>query len=239
MHQLNLHNKVLSNTLSVAMQVSEDTVRRDLQELSEEGRLIKVHGGALSLSFNDAHFSSDKFYSPKSKRIIAEKAIKLIENGMFVLTSGGTTIVEMAKCLPPALKATFITGSIPAAIEYMSHPNVDLFIIGDKVLKDSKITAGAEAISKITQIRADLCILGINAIDVNHGITDNDWDVVQVKKVMIKSAQKVICLSIAEKINTFQPIQICGSKDIDILITELHPEDPLLKPYVEAGITVL
>lgn len=221
------------------MHVSEDTVRRDLQELSEEGRLIKVHGGALSLSFNDAHFSSEKFYSPKSKRIIAEKAVKLIQNGMFVLTSGGTTIVEIAKCLPPQLKATFITGSIPAAIEYMAHPHIDVIIIGDKILKDSKITAGAEAISKVKQINANLCFLGINAIDIEHGVTENDWDVAQVKKEMVATSEKVVCVTISEKLNTYQPLQTCSIGQINYLITELEPDNKILQPYKKQGIIII
>ena len=158
---------------------------------------------------------------------------------MFVLTSGGTTIIELGRSLPPQLRATFISGSIPAILEYMHHPTIDVILIGDKVSKDAKITVGGEAISKIRQIKADLCFLGINAIDVSHGITDNDWDVVQLKKAMIESSQKVICMTIAEKINSLQPIHVCDIRDIDILITELPPDDPVLEPYVKAGITVL
>lgn len=239
LHQVNLHNKVLSSSLSQEINVSEDTIRRDLQELSEEGKIIKVHGGALSHSFSQVHFPSGGVYSQHQKKIIAEKAISLITNGMFVLTSGGTTIMEMARVLPPQLKATFISGSIAAILEYMHHPNIEVILIGDRISKSSKITVGAEAITKIKQIRADICFLGINAIDIQHGITDNDWEIVQLKKAMIESSQKVVCLSISEKINTFQPIQIGDLRDIDILITELPPDSPLLKPYADAGITVL
>jgi DeoR/GlpR family transcriptional regulator of sugar metabolism len=70
-----------------------------------------------------------------------------------------------------------------------------------------------------------LCFLGINALDAEHGITDNDWDIVQVKKAMIEAAQKTVCMTISEKLNTFQPIKICGLDKIDILITELEPSD--------------
>ena len=93
-HQVNLHNKVLSNALSTEIEVSEDTIRRDLQELNEKGKLIKVHGGALSHSFNQVYFSTNGVYSQNQKKIIAQKAIMLINNGMFILTSGGTTILE-------------------------------------------------------------------------------------------------------------------------------------------------
>lgn len=238
-HQVNLHNKVLSASLSTDIDVSEDTIRRDLLELSEVGKLIKVHGGALSLAFNDITYPSKKIYSQDNKKIIADKAALLIKDGMFVLTGGGTTIVELARSLPVSLSATFISGSIPAIVEYMHHPNLEVIVIGDKLSKNSKITLGADALTRIKSLKPDLCFLGINAIDLQHGITDNDWDVVQLKQAMIQASQKTVCLTISEKLNSFQPIQICKVLDIDILITELPPDDLLLQPYVDAGITVL
>ena len=238
LHQVNLHNKVLSSSLCTEINVSEDTIRRDLLELAEEGKVIKVHGGALSHSFNEVSFPTNGVYSQNKKQVIARKAVSLIHNGMFVLTSGGTTIIEMARSLPPQLKATFISGSIPAILEYMHHPNIEVILIGDKISKNSKITVGSEAIAKIKQVKADICFLGTNAIDAEHGITDNDWEVVQLKKAMIESSKLVVCLSIAEKINSVQPIKVCGLEDIDMLITELPADDPALQPYIDAGIKV-
>lgn len=89
LHRLNLHNKVLSTKLGEDMKVSEDTVRRDLQELANAGKLIKVHGGALSLAFNEVQFTNGTIYSQSQKAIIAQKAIGLIKEQMYVLTSGG------------------------------------------------------------------------------------------------------------------------------------------------------
>lgn len=239
LHQVNLHNKVLSADLSQHINVSDDTIRRDLQELAEEGKLIKVHGGALSPSFHNGHHTSREVYSYSQKKIIAQKAASMIKDGMFVLTGGGTTIIELARALPMNLHATFISGSIPAIFEYMNHPNIDVIVIGDKISKNSKITVGLEAVSRIRQIKADLCFLGINALNLENGVSDNDWDVVQIKKAMIESAQKLVCLTIAEKINSQQPIQVCETARIHTLITELPPDDPLLKPYEEAGIKIL
>jgi DeoR/GlpR family transcriptional regulator of sugar metabolism len=239
LHQVNLHNKVLSSSLSGEINVSEDTIRRDLQELADQGKLIKVHGGALSQSFNYSNYPGSDIYSHDLKKTIARKAVSLIKDGMFVLTSGGTTVIEMARMLPPQLKATFISGSIPAVLEYLHHPNIEVIAIGDKVSKNSKITVGGDAISRIRQLKADLCIMGVNSIDVVHGVTDIDWDVVQVKKAMIESSQKTVCLSISEKINSFQPLQVCSIKDVHALVTELPPEDSLLLPYKNAGIEVI
>lgn len=221
------------------MEVSEDTVRRDLQELANAGKLIKVHGGALSLAFSEVHFRSRNIYSQGQKAIIAEKAISLIQTDMYVLTSGGTTILEMARHLPPQLRATFITGSIPALNAYMAHPHINVIAVGDRVNKESKITVGASTLEKIKEVNADLCLLGINAIDVQKGITDSDWEVVELKKAMIAAAAKTVCLAIAEKLNSFEALKVCGLTEIDYLITELDPTDKLLEPYVKAGVTVL
>ena len=114
-----------------------------------------------------------------------------------------------------------------------------MIFIGDKISKSAQISVGGEAISKIRQIKADLCFLGINAIDVEHGLTDNDWEVVQVKRAMIESSQKVVSLCISEKLNSYQRIKVCDIKDINVLITELPADDELLAPYHEAGLKVM
>jgi DeoR/GlpR family transcriptional regulator of sugar metabolism len=238
LHNVNLHNRLLVGDLSESIQVSEDTIRRDLQELSEEGKLIKVHGGALSKSFHNS-FNAATIYAIENKKTIARKAVSLIKDGMFVLTSGGTSIIEMAKALPPDLHATFITGSVPAAFEYLQHPNIDIILIGDKLSKSSQITVGGEAISKIKDIRADICFLGINALHLENGLTDNDWEIVQIKKAMIDSAQKLVLLTISEKLNTTQRIRICETERIDVIITELDPNAVELIPFKEKGITLI
>ncbi len=238
LHQVNLHNKVLSVDLGLEMGVSEDTIRRDLNEMHQQEKLIKVHGGALSKSFH-LSIKSNNVYALDDKKAIAVKACQLIKNGMFILTTGGTTIIELAKSLPHELCATFITVSLPAAYEYIHHPNIEVIFIGDRISRNSQISIGAEAISKIKDIRADLCFLGTNAIDVEHGLTDNDWDVVQIKKAMIESSEKVVSLTIAEKLNTRQRIKITDLNEIDVLITELEPDSKQLEPYTRAGLQVI
>jgi DeoR/GlpR family transcriptional regulator of sugar metabolism len=238
LHQVNLHNRVLAADLCNEMRVSEDTIRRDLVDLAEHGHIIKVHGGALSVSFQ-ASLQPTRVYLQDRKKVIAQKAVELIKDGMFVLTTGGTTIIELAKALPPALRATFITGSLHAAMEYIQHPLIEVILIGDKISRNSRITVGGDAISKIREIKADICFLGINAIDATHGITDNDWDVVQVKKAMIGSSSKVVALAVAEKINTVQKLMVCDITKLDVLVTDSHPNDAMLLPYTSKNLVVL
>lgn len=238
LREINLHNKVLTSDLCEAIEVSEDTIRRDLLELADSGQIIKVHGGALSRSFH-VSFQSNGVYSHDKKKLIAQKAVSLIKDGMFVLTTGGTTLLELGKALPQHLRATFFTGSLPAALEYIQHPNIEVIFIGDRISKTSQITIGGDAISKIKQINADICFLGINAIDLEHGLTDNDWDVVQVKKAMIQSSKKVVALTISEKVNSLQKIKVAPIEELDIMITELNPSDEIFDSYRQKGLDIL
>ncbi len=237
LHQLNLHNKILCADLSNMMGVSDDTIRRDLQELAQEDKLIKVHGGALSKSFHTA-FDRKMVYNLEDKNIIAQKTAALVQSGMYILTSGGTSILEFAKSLDTNLNATFFTCSLNAAIEFAHHPSIEVVMIGDKVSKDSMLTTGASAVQTIESIQADLCILGINSLDTQFGLSENDWEVVQIKKAMIKASKKTICIGISEKLNSQQKIKVANLDEIDILITELDPNDPTLLPFKHKGLTI-
>ena len=239
LHHLDLHNKVVSLNLSKELNVSEDTIRRDLQQLADQGKCTKVHGGALSIAFNGYHLSEIPVYSRTEKNVIARKAIDLIENGMVILTSGGTTILEMIHQIPYETTATIFTGSIPVVNACINHPGLQVVVIGDELSKDSRITVGPEAIRQISQINADLCFLGTNAMDNEKGITENDWQVAQVKKAMVSSSKKVVSMIISEKLKTVQPIQVCGLQSIDYLITELRPSDRQLKLFKQPGLNIL
>jgi DeoR/GlpR family transcriptional regulator of sugar metabolism len=237
LHQLNLHNKILCADLSNKMGVSDDTIRRDLQELAQQEKIIKVHGGALSKSFHTA-FDREMVYNLEDKHIIAQKTAALVQSGMYILTSGGTSILEFAKSLDPNLNATFFTCSLNAAIEFAHHPGIEVVMIGDKVSKDSMLTTGASAVQTIESVHADLCIMGINSIDTQFGLSENDWEVVQIKKAMIKASKKTICIGISEKLNSQQKIKVANLDEIDILITELDPNDPKLLPFKHQGLTI-
>jgi DeoR/GlpR family transcriptional regulator of sugar metabolism len=156
-----------------------------------------------------------------------------------VVLSGGTTIRELVKALPPHLNATFITVSVPIALELLEHPSSEVIFFGNKLLKNAQMSVGAEVVQRLGEIKADLCFLGTNSIDANYGITDLEWEIIEVKRALIKCANKTVSLAISEKLNTIQRLQVCKPDDIDILITELDPDNPLLDAYHKSGMLVL
>ncbi len=228
--QINLHNKVLSSDLSLQLNVSEDTIRRDLNELAESGKILKVHGGALSKSFHYP-FQEHATYAKDAKTEIAKKVLNLIKDNMFLLASGGTTMIEFARLLPDSLNCTFFTISPLVALELAEKPNINVILLGGQLSKSANINVGSLTISQLADIKVDLCIQGANSISVENGLTDSDWEVVQVKKAMLKSAQKTAIVSIAEKLDSTQKLKVCELNAIDYLITELKPTDRLLSNY--------
>lgn len=235
--QINLHNKVLSADLSIKLDVSEDTIRRDLNELAKDAKIKKVYGGAVSKSF--IHTSTqDVVYAKEAKIQIAKKALTLIKEGMFVLLGGGTTIIEMARLVPKNLYCTFITISPLVALELIEYTSAEVILLGGRLLSDSLINTGSMVINQLSEINVDLCFLGANAIAFDKGISDSDLEVVQVKKAMIKSASKSAVLSISGKLDSTEKMLVCPLSTISYLITELEPNDDLLKVYTNA-ITLL
>jgi DeoR/GlpR family transcriptional regulator of sugar metabolism len=228
--QINLHNKVLSSDLGLQLQVSEDTVRRDLNELSESGKILKVHGGALSKSFHFPYEHKD-IYAHESKREVARKAISLIAEGMTVLTGGGTTMLEMARLVPDDLEATFFTISPVVALELAEKKSLTVILIGGTLSKNSQVNMGSKTIADLSEIGVDLCFLGANGIDLKEGITDSDWEVVQVKKAMIKASSRTAIMCIGEKLNSVKKMRVCPINAIDYLITDLQPTDPKVQLY--------
>ncbi|MBP3943396.1 DeoR/GlpR transcriptional regulator [Sphingobacteriaceae bacterium WQ 2009] len=231
-HQINIHNKVLSSDLSVQLNVSEDTIRRDLNELAENGKVLKVYGGALSKSFQFP-FQDGNVYAKEAKKEIAKKALNLIQNGMTVLVGGGTTMIELSRLVPDSLQCTFFTISPLVALELAEKPNLDVILFGGKLSRNTNIVAGAQVANELADIKVDLCLLGTNSISLEEGITDSDWEVVQIKRAMIKCSSKVAVLSISEKLNSVQKMKVAPVRDASYLITDLDPDHAALKDFKE------
>lgn len=239
MREINLHNKVLSVDLSAKLNVSDDTIRRDFKELVENGSIVKVHGGAISKSFVEPFSKDLNVYARDAKQQIAKKTLKLLKNEMVILSEGGTTMLELAKSIPNNVHVTFFTISPQVAITLSENTNVEVITIGGKLNKNANLHTGASVINLLSEIKVDLCLLGANAFSIQDGLTDVDWEVVQVKKALIRAAKKVAVICISEKLNTVQKIKICDYNQINYLITELDHEDPRLAVYRDHDLKLL
>lgn len=239
LREINLFNKVLSTDLSELLQVSEDTVRRDLKELTDAKLVTKVHGGAISNTLVTIAQNKEKVYSEEAKKIIAEKATALLKKDQIILIEGGTTIQTFAKITPKNLSLHFFTISPQTAITLAENEDILVNTIGGRLNKNSYLHVGPDVVTRLKDIRANLCLLGANGFSLDQGLSDIDWDIVQIKKAMIQTSKKTAVLCISEKLNSSRKFIVAAAEEIDFLITELPNSSPLLNPYRKIGINVL
>ncbi|QBA64552.1 DeoR/GlpR family DNA-binding transcription regulator [Muriicola soli] len=239
LNEVDLHNRVLLTDLSEKLEVSVDTVRRDVKELDASSKLRKVHGGAISLGYTHTSTRSSNVYALNEKISIAEKAVGILRNGDVIFIDGGTTCLEMARMIPPKIKLSCFTFSLPVALQLAGMPNVDLIFIGGRISRESMISHGAYTIQRLAEVRFDYSFIGTGYVDSLHGLTEFDWDVVQLKKAVIRASKKTILLCISEKLNSQHRFKTCDIHAINSMITELPPESALLNPFRNQDLRLL
>lgn len=217
--------------------MSEDTVRRDIKELSARKLLREVRGGAIPHAPGPSDFKERQNYEIRKKQQIAKKAIQLIKPGQVIILDSGTSALAVADMLPKDLNITVVTNSFPIANRLEERKDVEVLFAGGKMFKNSLITVGHDTISFFETVRADIFFLGICSLDTFAGVTGPYYEECAVKKAMIKASNKVIALSTPEKINTAEAFNICSINALSGIITSA-PDNDLLKPYKEADIEI-
>ncbi|MEN8230689.1 MAG: DeoR/GlpR family DNA-binding transcription regulator, partial [Bacteroidota bacterium] len=130
LEKLSLDHKVTTIKLAQELLVSEDTIRRDLNEMAKKGLLSKVHGGAVSSIQKLYYYNDNVVKNQKEKEVIAKKAVRLLRDGMSIIISDGTTNLAFARSIPKDLKATIFTYCLPVAMELTEHTDIEIIFLG-------------------------------------------------------------------------------------------------------------
>jgi DeoR/GlpR family transcriptional regulator of sugar metabolism len=204
--------------------VSEETIRRDIKRLAEEGLAEAVFGGAVLKP--SAHLAA--FLLPVGKRHLVEEGAKdaiglaaaeLVSPGDVLVIDAGTTTLAMARHLVRHANLTVITNSLPVAQVCAEIPSCSTYVVGGKIAPGSLSTIGPEAERDLMQFTADWAFLGAAAIDVDGGFTSADPYEAQVKRAMIKAARKAVVLADHTKFGTRRFAAFARAGDIARVIT--------------------
>jgi DeoR/GlpR family transcriptional regulator of sugar metabolism len=231
--------QVLAKALSESFDVSEDTIRRDLRELASEGRLQRVHGGALPASPATADFAHRRPIESATKRAVAKAAAGMIESGQVVIVDGGTTAIELARQLPRELSATVVTHSPNVAVELVEHPGIEVVVIGGRLFKHSIVTVGAAALEALASIRADVYFMGVTGVHPSAGLSTGDLEEACMKRALAAHAAETVVLASADKINAASRYRIGELALADAIIVEKGTAAALTDPLEAAGVTIV
>jgi DeoR/GlpR family transcriptional regulator of sugar metabolism len=212
--------RVIAKDLSLHFLVSEDTIRRDLQELNEKKLLKRVHSGAISISPPQTSFRQRENVFSDKKIQLAHEALKLLKEGSTIIMDTGTTNLQLARIIPIDFKCTIITNSPPIAVTFENHVNMEIIMLGGILNKESMVNLGVTTYQDLELIRADVYVMGIHNIDVELGTSVPTLTEAQIKRKMIEVSNQTIGICTSDKIGTVSTYIISPSKDISILITE-------------------
>lgn len=237
--RLKQNGRVIVQDLSRSLDVSIDTIRRDLRDLSAEGRLIRVHGGALPATTAATSYSERQRHLTPEKISIAVRAAQLARDGMVIVMGGGITNVQVAEHFSHDLHATVITHSPPVTAALADHPNIDVILVGGRLFKYTMVTVGVETVEAFRLVRADLCYLGICSIHPDAGITNIHYEETQVQRALISCAGEVIAPASSEKLGTAAPFLVGPISEINLIVTDQNVSTDTLRDYQAYGIEVI
>ena len=239
LERLRSDGKVVAAELTEALGVSPDTVRRDLRELAETGLLRRVHGGALPPAVGARPYAVRLEQAVDAKAAIARATTALFRNGQVIVLDSGTSTLEVARHLPPALDATVITNSPPIAVALADHPKVEVIVLGGMLIKGAQTIVGAATVEALRSVRADVLVLGVCSVHPEIGITVLNLEESYVKRAMIANAADVVAVSSADKLGSAAPYVIAPLEELTYLVTESSAPATALEPFRAAGVEVV
>ena len=207
--------------LSSILNLSKNTVRRDLDYLAKEKKIIKTHGGAI--------IQSTKNYEPpymirslkmmEQKKAIGKAAAFLVPENTLIFIDVGTTLLELAKNLPTDKNISVITNWIPITKELGKKMLSNIFLLGGKVNCREMSITGNYSLRFLDNFNIEICFIGVGGISIDNGLTDYIVEEIEIKKQMIQRANKKIILADHTKFNKTAPMKICDLSKIDKIIT--------------------
>jgi DeoR/GlpR family transcriptional regulator of sugar metabolism len=231
--------QVVAKTLSAAFGVSEDTVRRDLRELAAEGRLQRVHGGALPSSPAAVDFAGRQGIESTAKAAIGRAAAQMIAPGQIVIVDGGTTAVQLARQLPRDLRATIVTHSPSVAVELAEHAALEVILIGGRLFRHSMVAVGAAALEALSHIRADVYFMGVTGVHPEAGFSTGDLEEAYMKRALAAHAAETVVLASAEKLNAASEYMIAEIAAASTIVVERETPSALTAPLEAQGVTIV
>lgn len=220
LEQLQREGRVVARHLAQSFETSEDTIRRDLNELADLGQCKRVHGGAVALSPATGTFEKRRSEESLAKSLVGRAAAKLVEGKQIIFIDVSTTNLEVARALDPNLELTIITNSPIIAAELYERSNYEVILLGGRVDPHSGGTLGAKTIQEVKAIRADLVFLGACGLHADHGVTTFGYEDAEVKKAMVENSERVIIAAQLSKLNTAATYRVTPLSGIDQLVLE-------------------
>ncbi|MGR6831637.1 DeoR/GlpR family transcriptional regulator [Aliivibrio wodanis] len=224
------HGYVSTEDLVEQFKVSPQTIRRDLNELADENKIRRHHGGAtIPLSSVNTAYTTRKVMQLNEKDTIAEALAKHIPDGATLFIDIGTTPESVAKALVKNHKdLRVVTNNINVAMILMANPDFKVILAGGEVRNRDGGIVGEATLDFIKQFRLDFGILGISGIDYDGSLLDFDYHEVRVKKAIIENSRSVYLAVDHTKFGRNAMVNLGSITELQMIITDQEPPEEIV-----------
>ncbi|MCH8494207.1 MAG: DeoR/GlpR family DNA-binding transcription regulator [Balneolales bacterium] len=235
------NGQVSVTELSELLDVSEVTIRKDLQYLERRNLLIRTHGGAMQNNYlvQDQHFEVKGKKYADEKRRIGEAAASLVQDGDTIIMDAGTTMIQLARCLHNKRNLTILSSAINVAMELMHIPDVQLVMLGGVIRSTSAAVVGPFAETMVNEHYCSKLFLAGDGLDPDFGVTTTNGLEAHLNKMMIASAQETILIMDSSKFGRRGLSRICGLDKINLIITDSGISDHMKKVFEERDVPLM
>jgi DeoR family glycerol-3-phosphate regulon repressor len=231
--------RVEVEALAGAFDVTTQTIRRDLNELSQIGLLARVHGGAVvSTRVANVAYAERRSVAAPEKQAIGAAAAAMIPNGCSIILNIGTTTEEVARALVDKNDLVVITNNLNVVSILSGTPRKEIILTGGVVRQSDGAIVGDEAVEFIRRFRADYAIVGCSGIDEDGAIMDFDLREVAVSRAIFENARRSILVCDRLKFERTAPVRICSVSDVHAVVTDARPPDAFAEACARAGVPV-
>jgi DeoR/GlpR family transcriptional regulator of sugar metabolism len=227
--------------LSAHLDVSEATIRRDLEELNGNGWVRRTHGGAVRAERASKEPPMMQRISEQlnEKQRIGLAAAGLIKDGQTVFLGSGTTVLEVAKALSDEIQLTVITNSLPVVNQLASYPNVELIVIGGMLRPSELSMVGHIAEQAVKEFRADKVFLGMHAIDAHHGFTNDFLPETMTDRAILGIAPQAVIVADHTKFGRVSSVLVAPITAANVLVTDQNAPSVCVEELIEIGVEVI
>lgn len=242
LHLFEQNERMTTKELSELMNSSPTTIRSDLNYLESLNLIKKFHGGAALVkkneTINDLIFSNRENLNNKEKNLIADEALKHINDGQCIILDASSTSLVLSKKLDKFKRLTVVTNGIYNMLVLKDMPNINIIFIGGVVTKDSGSIEGLLGEDLVKNISADTIFFSAHGFSRNEGATDFNIYEVSLKKLMIERAKKKIALLDSSKLGKTSVASFCDFDDIDLLITDKKSDTLIVTNFKNNGLCI-
>ena len=241
LQKLMIDGKVVVSELAELYEVTEETIRRDLEKLEADGHAKKTYGGAVRNDNinNDVPYIVRKQTNVAGKKYIAERIGELISDSDSLLLDASTTALFTVKSIFNKHNLTIVTKSVAVLLELPQGHDWNVISTGGFYRSDAMYYYGSACEKVIDKYNVDYAILSCKGLDMEKGVTDTRESAAELKQAFLKSAKKVILAVDHTKFSKVSFVSLCGFDAIDTVVTDVEPDEEWKAFFAEKNIRLI